>query len=87
MVTEEIFEASSGLADLLEYYDMNPSELAKGQIRNFVTNQVYVAKSNLTSNELLKVANAAKNVRNPALLIFFESIRFKPLAIPLTFER
>ena len=63
MVTEEIFEASSGLADLLEYYDMNPSELAKGQIRNFVTNHVYMAKSNLTSNELLKIANAAKKAQ------------------------
>ena len=63
MVTEEIFEASSGLADLLEFYDMNPSELVKGQIRNFATNQVYVAKSNLTSNEILKVANAAKNAQ------------------------
>ena len=58
-VTDAVFEASNGLADLLEHYDMKPSELVKGQIKSFVTGEIYLAKSNLTSNEILRVANAA----------------------------
>ena len=58
-VTDAVFEASNGLADLLEHYDMKPSELVKGQIKSFVTGKIYPAKSKLTSNEIIRIANAA----------------------------
>ena len=58
-VTDAVFEASNGLADLLEHYDMKPSELVKGQIKSSLTGEIYQAKSNLTSNEIIRVANAA----------------------------
>ena len=58
-VTDAVFEASNGLADLLEHYDMKPSELVKGQIKSFVTGELYPAKSKLTSNEIIRIANAA----------------------------
>ena len=63
LVAEAIFEASNGLADLLEYYDIDPSELVKGQLKNFATNQLYEAKSNLTSSEALRVASAARKAQ------------------------
>ena len=38
---------------------MKPSELVKGQIKSSSTGEIYCAKSNLTSNEIIRVANAA----------------------------
>ena len=63
LIAEAIFEASNGLADLLEYYDLDPSEIVKGQLRNSATKQFFEAKSNLTSNEALRVASAARKAQ------------------------
>merc|ERR1719507_453563 len=35
-------------------------DLIKGQVKNFVTNQIFQANSNLTSQEALKIASSAR---------------------------
>ena len=63
-VTDAIFEASNGLADILEYYNLqNPIDFVKGQIQLMKTGEIYQAKSNLTSFEILKVASAARKAQ------------------------
>ena len=57
---EECTRALHGLADIIEYYDVDPKELAKGRIKNELTNEVYVSKSTLNSGELLKMAHESK---------------------------
>ena len=47
--------AANGLADLQEFHGIDPSELANGQITNYITGTKYVSKSKLTSNEVLKI--------------------------------
>ena len=49
--------AANGLADLQEFHGIDPSELANGQITNYITGTKYVSKSKLTSNEVLKIGN------------------------------
>ena len=63
-VTDAIFEAANGLADILEHYNLpNAIDLVKGEIQLWDTGKIYQSKSNLTSFEILKVASAARKAQ------------------------
>ena len=55
--------AANGIADLQEHYLTNPIELVSGIIRDHETGTLYQANSNLTSQETLVIATAAKMAR------------------------
>ena len=57
---EAIEGAIHGLADIVEHYDLDPYDLVQGRVTNFITGEIYHSNSNLTSKEILKVANGAK---------------------------
>ena len=59
-VTDAIFEATNNLADLLEHYGLDPMDFVQGQVKNFITGEIYQANSKLMANEALKVATAAR---------------------------
>ena len=52
--------ASNGIADLQELYNIPTIDIIKGQITNYITRKTYFARSNLTSQEALKIATQAK---------------------------
>ena len=52
--------ASNGIADLQELYDIPTIDIIKGQITNYISRKTYLARSNLTSHEALKIATLAK---------------------------
>ncbi len=58
--TEAVAGAAHGLADIHEYYDMNVTDMAAGNLMDHVNDIVYSAKSNLSSADLVQVALAAK---------------------------
>ena len=63
--TEAVAGAAHGLADILEYYDMNATKMALGVIEDFrfapdEGRRFYKAASNLTSSDLVHIALAAK---------------------------
>ena len=51
-----------GLADIHEHYNMNTLDLANGTIKDWNTGKIYNSNSHLTSEELVKIANEAKNI-------------------------
>ena len=51
---------SNGLADLQEFHNIDLQDLVKGHITDFLTGQTFMAKSKLSSTEILKIANAAR---------------------------
>ena len=51
-----------GLADIHEHYSMNTIDLANGKIKDGNTGKIYESNSPLTSEELVKIANEAKNI-------------------------
>ncbi len=53
----------NGLADLQEFHDIDTFDLVKGQITDFLTGQTYMAKSKLSSTEILKIAAAARDAK------------------------
>ena len=57
---EAIEGAIHGLADIVEHYDLDAYDLVQGRVTNFITGEIYHSNSNLTSKEILKVANGAK---------------------------
>ena len=57
---EAIEGAIHGLADIVEHYDLDAYDLVQGRLTNFITGKIYLSNSNLTSKEILKVANGAK---------------------------
>ena len=61
-VSDSYVGASHGLADILEHFNMNTTDVARGEIMDFVTEKVYKAKSPLNSMELMQIANEAKGV-------------------------
>ena len=58
--SEAIEGAIHGLADIVEHYELDAYDLVQGRVKNFVTGEIYHSNSNLTSREILKVANGAK---------------------------
>ena len=58
--SEAIEGAIHGLADIVEHYDFDANDIVQGRVTNFVTGELFHSNSNLTSKEILKVANGAK---------------------------
>jgi hypothetical protein len=58
--SEAIEGAIHGLADIVEHYDFDANAIVQGKVKSFVTGELFHSNSNLTSNEILKVANGAK---------------------------
>ena len=54
--------ALHGIADLVEYHDLDYNEIAKGKIKDILNNKTYLSKSPLSCEELLKIAHEAKLV-------------------------
>ena len=52
--------AHHGLADLHEYFSVDPGEIAKGVIKHKATNQVFCSKSPLTPQNMVNVAMEAE---------------------------
>ena len=61
-LSNEYKRAYHGIADLLEYCNLDPLEIANGEIKDIKTGKVYASKSKLDSNDLLEVALEAKRV-------------------------
>ena len=59
---EDFDRAHHGLADLQEYVDLNPDDIANGIIKDPNDEQIYASKSGLTSMNLLNVASEANAV-------------------------
>ena len=59
---EDFDRAHHGLADLQEYVDLNPDDIANGVIKDPNDEQIYASKSGLTSMNLLNVASEANAV-------------------------
>ena len=59
-VTDAIFEATNNLADLHEHYGLDAIDFVNGQVKNFITGDIYQANSKMMANEVLKVATAAR---------------------------
>ena len=58
--SEAMEGAIHGLADIVEHYDFDANDIVQGKVTNFVTGELFHSNSNLTSKEILKVANGAK---------------------------
>ena len=59
---EDFDRAHHGLADLQEYVDLDPDDIANGMIKDPSDEKIYVSKSGLTSMNLLNVASEANAV-------------------------
>ena len=59
---DEYTRALHGIADLVEYHDLDYNEIAKGKIKDILNNKTYLSKSPLSCEELLKIAHEAKLV-------------------------
>ncbi len=60
-VEDGFLGSANGLANILEHYAMPVMDLVKGQIRNYQNGKVHLANSNLTWEEVLQIAKAAKS--------------------------
>ena len=52
--------AANGIADLQEHYNTNPIDFIHGKVQDYETGSIYYSNSNLTSQETLVIATAAK---------------------------
>ena len=59
---DEYTRALHGIADLVEYHDLDYNEISNGKIKDILNNKTYVSKSPLSCEELLKIAHEAKLV-------------------------
>ena len=59
---EDFDRAHHGLADLQEYVDLNPDDIANGIIKDPSDEHIYASKSGLTSMNLLNIASEANAV-------------------------
>ena len=52
--------AANGIADLQDHYNANPIDFIHGKVQDYENGSIYYANSNLTSQETLVIATAAK---------------------------
>ena len=60
LLFEDFMRAHHGLADLHEYYNLDPLEISKGKFKNVANGNTFFAKSQLNSIDLLNIAWEAK---------------------------
>ena len=61
-LSDDYTNAHIGLADLHEYMDLDPNEIAKGEMKNFIRNDIYKSNSGLSPEELYQIAQEAKKL-------------------------
>lgn len=52
--------SAHGISAIREFYDLNPAEIVKGQLKDHLTGKIFQARSNLTLTDVLHIAEAAK---------------------------
>ena len=61
-LSEQFVRSCHGLADIQEFHDANPVDIANGIIKNVESGDIYEAKSKLDSLDLITIAREAKDV-------------------------
>ena len=60
LLLEDFMRAHHGLADIHEYFNLDPLEISKGKIKNVGNGNTFYSKSQLNSIDLLNIAWEAK---------------------------
>ena len=58
---DDYLHAHHGLAELHEYYELDPIEIANSEIKDLISGKVYKTNSQLDSSDLIQIAKEAKN--------------------------
>lgn len=62
-LSKQYLRACHGLADIQEHFDLDPNDMAEGRIiTNGRFNKIFAAYTSLDSEDLVNIANEAKNV-------------------------
>ena len=61
-LSKEQIRICEGIADILEFYDSNPVDIANGIIRDEKSGKIYKARSKLNSMDTFLISNEAKDM-------------------------